>query len=151
MIQGYIYGALGVVILALGLGTYIATTKYLDKRDELTAYQASAAAVIAERIAALDAEKERNARKTKETTDAYRTRLAALDKRLAATAGERDAVAERLRDALAARPDAVPTAPGAAAGTDGGPGRDELLEELAGCLKNTEQLRALQEWLRATH
>ena len=150
--MSYVYGAAAAALLIMGLTTWWA----LSARDEavkaLAAYEASAAAVIAERISAQEAEKARNLRKNEEITNVYRTRLAALQSRLASTTAERDTVAGRLRDALAAGPaPAVPGTSADAAGVEPGSDRDALLAELAGCLKNEEHVRAILQWYRGTH
>lgn len=144
MIRAYLYGALAAVVLGLGVTTYISIKSAQHARAELVKYQASAAAVIAERIAAQEAERAKFERKQQEIISAYTNRQAAFRAELAATAAERDIVARRLRDALANPAPAVPAVdadPSAAAGG----GRDRLLEELARCVRNTDRLRAVRD------
>jgi hypothetical protein len=150
--MAYVYGAIGAVMLVMGLTTWWALSARDEALQSLAAHEASASAVIAERISAEAAEKERNRRKTEEIVNGYKAKLARLTTSVAATAADRDAIAERLRDALAARSaPAVPGAPAAASDLDGTARRDALLAELAGCVTTAEQLRYLQDWIRSTH
>jgi hypothetical protein len=151
-LKAYLYGALAAVILLMGLTTWWALSARDAAIKDLAGYQAAAATVIAERLAQEQEEHARNERRSKEIVNDYRKRLAASEALLAATTADRDAVSERLRNALAPTP--APEVSGGAVtpgGTDGGPGRDVLLAELAACLATADRLRALQDWIRSTH
>lgn len=152
MITSYIYGAIAALILGLCVATTVTVKQRDAARRELIEYQAAAAAVIQERLAAQEEQRLANARKATEVSNEYKARIAELDKKLSASRASADAAAKRLRDALAR--DNAPALPGVAdpaGGADGGPDRDTLLAELAGCLKNAEKLKALQDWIRRTH
>ncbi len=151
-LQAYLYGAIAAVILGLCITAYICVNQRDAARQELVEYQAQAAAVITERLAAQEAEKARLERKTQEVVNEYKRKAGNLQARLDGALSDRDAIAQRLRDALArGSAPAVPGTPAAPGGADGAAERDALIEEIAGCLKEQERLKALQDWIKQTH
>lgn len=110
---------------------------------ELAEYQASATAVIQERIAAEQRTALSNKQREKATLNDYQTRLAALRAKY-----------DSLQPATSeADKRSVPSASGeapASAGADAGTPEQRFVGELRSCEEERERLRALQRWIRET-
>ena len=148
-----LYAAAGaaLVLVATVGGLWVRGNYYESKADTaikaLETYQASAAAVIAERLRAQQEEARAHELRVQETIKTYDSRTASLQRRY-------DDAVRQLRDPPAAgnRPAGVPEAGAPAQPADGGAEREptaRFLRDLEACDRDRERLRALQEWARS--
>lgn len=108
----------------------------------LLEYQAAAAQVIAERLAANAALEAEHQRHSQEITSAY-------EKRVSVVRGRYAAELERLRDAASdSSGSALPEAGEPAPGVDAGTNERRFVAALERCEADRERLKALQEWAR---
>jgi len=139
-------GLLLAVLVAGGLMYWrldVVTAERDAARTELSDYQAAAAAVIKERLAAQVRVAAENKRKAEEVKRAYEDRIARIDAALERVRGE--SAADRGSDSAVPGPAATPGE------VEDSSGRDALLRDAATALKCKAQLQSVLDFLNRTH
>jgi hypothetical protein len=140
---GMLLAGAGAAVLGYRHVAHVAQAAAEAARSELAQYQASATAVIQERISAEQRTAQLNTQREKANLSDYQTRIATLRSkydRVLAAAGSTDK-----RSVPAPSGTATPSA-----GADAGTPEQRFIGELQACETERERLRALQRWIRET-